>query len=299
MYERIGRQWHQRYQADYCGCKQAHRSTSPRSAQEVHGSVRYEWPRSAGCGILFGPIEQVDMVGRGLRQASPADCATTAGSIPGLASLGRFRAGLAFTTTCSRLDWMLLAVAEISKSHLALSQRSAAGTSAHRPGMGQAALRRCGVCVSRDATTPRARDDAGGLGRSRIGRRGGLVKQPPPRTDTAPETKRLASSAHIDSTCHAVAPVREAAAAHRPLKPAKLTVGLPVSPLCSRQLHTIAIARLHLLLLNTETAAAHLRLKQEETSVWPPGASSGKTSQATPNQTSLQRSSSSAPPTSP
>jgi hypothetical protein len=137
------------------------------------------------------------------RRAAPADCATTAGSGPGSASRDRLRAGLASRTACSRPR-----AAGCGRDFHVASSSVAASSSGHvgRPARdGQAAatpLWRLHVSRCDDAQRERRRRRARlQCGWPRIGRRRGLVQQPPPRTDTAPATQRLASWAHIESTC--------------------------------------------------------------------------------------------------
>jgi hypothetical protein len=63
-------------------------------------SVRHEWPRSAGSGTQFGPIPRATgVVGRLL--AGIFKCATTAGSMPGVAKPGRIPCRIGVQDSCS------------------------------------------------------------------------------------------------------------------------------------------------------------------------------------------------------
>jgi hypothetical protein len=251
--KRVGRRWHGRWHGRY-QAEEAHRGARPRSAWGCHrtwlGSRRMAARCWVRCSIRsYPPAIRLWW--------APADCATTAGSIQG--QLGWTGFVQDWPSRQPARAWKLLAVAEIFKSHLARSQRARLSGG---QGWDRLLPRRCGVCVSRDATTPRARDDADGLGWSVAGcvlaDVAGLSSSRR-RVQTQPQRRRGVRRGPI-SNRHAVAPAHEAAAAHRLLQPAKLTAGAPL--LCSLSLAvaplapTPAIARLRLLLLNERRQSA-------------------------------------------
>jgi hypothetical protein len=63
-------------------------------------SVRHEWPRSAGSGTRFGPIPGAMGV-VGSLSAGIFKCATTAGSMPGVAKPGRLSCRIGVQNSCS------------------------------------------------------------------------------------------------------------------------------------------------------------------------------------------------------